>query len=476
MKLAITVAAVLALSAATLRAQSSVQTSVVYPATGAGIQSAISTALASGTKQVYLPCGTTNITSTISLTNGGYALIGCGSGGNNTGSTQPATLLQWTGSCGSSDVINVLGTASNRLDKIVFENMIVDAGNCARSAFRLEKIDQTEFHNVRFRNGATASFYEVDATGTQFINAACGVSPSYCVVFDWGTGGMRWFGGSLENNNVTMNSAVPLILITGANNGMDFYGIEEDATPTVNNLFGGFVQITGFDTNSPFTASMGTPSGGAGAPSDVNFWDFKMFYDIGSTAAAQGTNAGADAFVTGTATNPSTNVHFYAGTDLGLGIGKYSIEADHTSNLTVEDFASSGHTISGASTLNMTANPAFVGLRFVTSGSDVARVTGAGAGNQLDITQGNAGLLATNGSLSVGSHLNQSAAAQFAGTCTLGTNCVISFVSHFGSTPVCVGTDQTSANAVKSAPTVSGVTFTGTGTDVIAWVCVGNPN
>src|SRR5580704_14162750 len=97
MKLLLRVASVLALSAVTLGAQSSVQTSVVYPGTGAGIQCAISTALASGSKQVYLPCGTTDITSTISLTSGGFALIGCGSGGNNTGSTQPATLLQWTG-------------------------------------------------------------------------------------------------------------------------------------------------------------------------------------------------------------------------------------------------------------------------------------------------------------------------------------------------------------------------------------------
>jgi hypothetical protein len=72
--------------------------------------------------------------------------------------------------------------------------------------------------------------------------------------------------------------------------------------------------------------------------------------------------------------------------------------------------------------------------------------------------------------------LNQTASSSFAGTCTLGTSCAITFSTAYTSTPVCVGTDQTAAEAVRAAPTASGVTFTGTGTDVIAWMCIGNPN
>ena len=72
--------------------------------------------------------------------------------------------------------------------------------------------------------------------------------------------------------------------------------------------------------------------------------------------------------------------------------------------------------------------------------------------------------------------INQSAATKFAGTCTLGTSCVITFATAYTSTPVCIGTDQTAIAAVKSAPSNTGVTFTGTGTDVIAWACFGNPN
>jgi hypothetical protein len=480
MKLLLRVASVLALSAVTLGAQSSVQTSVVYQGTGAGIQCAISTALASGSKQVYLPCGTTDITSTISLTSGGFALIGCGSGGNNTGSTQPATLLQWTGSCGSSDVINVLGTLSNRLDKIIFENMIVDAANCARSAIRMEKIDTAELHNVKVRNGATTSFYEVDATGTVFYNVDCGVSPSYCFVFDFGTGGFQWYGGGVENDDVTVTTSAcaggcPLIWIGGAINDMIFSGVETDATQTANSQFGGFLQITGYAGNSPFTASMGTPAGGSGAPNNLTFIGTSYWYQPSSVVAAQG----ADVLVTGgSSVRPSTNIHFYSPFFNGLNIGKYSIQANFTSNLTIEDGNSTGHTVSGASTLNMTANPAFVAMRFVTSGTDVARVTGAGAGFQMDATQGAQGAFALNNNISVGLHLNQGVANTFAGTCTLGTNCNVSFSSSYSPNhpPVCVGTDQTGANPVKSVPTTSGVSFAGTGTDVIAWVCVGNPN
>lgn len=62
------------------------------------------------------------------------------------------------------------------------------------------------------------------------------------------------------------------------------------------------------------------------------------------------------------------------------------------------------------------------------------------------------------------------------GTCTIGTNCTVTFGTAFTATPVCIGTDQTTAAAVKAVPGTSGVTLTGTGADVIAWACFGNPN
>jgi hypothetical protein len=62
------------------------------------------------------------------------------------------------------------------------------------------------------------------------------------------------------------------------------------------------------------------------------------------------------------------------------------------------------------------------------------------------------------------------------GTCSVGTNCVIKFATPFSLIPVCVATDQTAPNPVKAAPSKSGVTFKGTNADVLAWVCIGDPD
>ncbi len=64
-------------------------------------------------------------------------------------------------------------------------------------------------------------------------------------------------------------------------------------------------------------------------------------------------------------------------------------------------------------------------------------------------------------------------------TCTLGTSCAVTLTGSaaFSSSSSyrCSGTDATAANAVRVNQTSgSAVTFTGTGTDVISYVCVGN--
>lgn len=71
---------------------------------------------------------------------------------------------------------------------------------------------------------------------------------------------------------------------------------------------------------------------------------------------------------------------------------------------------------------------------------------------------------------------SQGANGDVAGTCTLGTNCAITFTNAYASAPSCVANDTTAANAVKSSPSTSGVTFTGTGTDVLTYICIGKPN
>lgn len=83
---------------------------------------------------------------------------------------------------------------------------------------------------------------------------------------------------------------------------------------------------------------------------------------------------------------------------------------------------------------------------------------------------------------SKGQHFtNQAAASDMAGTCTFSsTTCTVTFTTAYTATPSCVANDRTAAAPIQSAPTTANVVFTGgTGagaTDVINYVCVGNPN
>lgn len=75
-----------------------------------------------------------------------------------------------------------------------------------------------------------------------------------------------------------------------------------------------------------------------------------------------------------------------------------------------------------------------------------------------------------------GGALKPLAFSQF-GSCTLGTNCAVTLSPAYTNTTTyqCSATDQTAAAAVKVVNTsASVVTFTGTGTDVISYVCTGN--
>jgi hypothetical protein len=64
-------------------------------------------------------------------------------------------------------------------------------------------------------------------------------------------------------------------------------------------------------------------------------------------------------------------------------------------------------------------------------------------------------------------------------TCTLGTSCAVTLTGSAAFTTAssyrCTATDATAANAVRvNQASGTSVTFTGTGTDVINFVCIGN--
>lgn len=65
------------------------------------------------------------------------------------------------------------------------------------------------------------------------------------------------------------------------------------------------------------------------------------------------------------------------------------------------------------------------------------------------------------------------------GTVALSSNtATVTFAKPFAVTPSCQVTDQTTPQLVKAAPTATTVVITDTvgASDVVAWVCFGNPN
>lgn len=77
-----------------------------------------------------------------------------------------------------------------------------------------------------------------------------------------------------------------------------------------------------------------------------------------------------------------------------------------------------------------------------------------------------------------GTHIGTNAADKdFSGTCTLiSGSCSVSFHIGYASGVVCVANDTSGAYAVQVVATTSSVAFSGHGADVIAYICVGNPN
>lgn len=98
---------------------------------------------------------------------------------------------------------------------------------------------------------------------------------------------------------------------------------------------------------------------------------------------------------------------------------------------------------------------------------------GHGLAGDVALSKGGINLLQHSANTHVG---YTTANGDVAGVCTLGTSCAITFTNAYVAAPACQGTDQTAIAAVKAAPTTTGVTFTGTGTDVIAYHCDANPN
>jgi hypothetical protein len=287
-------------------------------------------------------------------------------------------------------MISISGTTTDRLDRVVLQDMILDGGGIARYTVRAEKIDTAEMDRVKIRQGATAGLYLVDSTGWKLYNSEFTQCPSYCLVSDWGTGGFAWVGGNVD---VLVANSNPAILIQGAINSWHMQNVELDASQT--GAFAGYIQINGFDTNSSFASA---PPGGAGSPTMVDISDSSFFQHSTASTPAQG----SDIFITGTAANPSRKVVLERDALFGLNISPAAVKVDFTDGPVLRDLVSSGHSVS---TLIFTGNASHVREEFVLAGSDAARCSGPACGNQADIQQKNAGQVSFSGSLEVLSFL-----------------------------------------------------------------------
>src|SRR5205823_6358256 len=276
------------------------------------------------------------------IVHGGISIIGHGM---NDSITNPGTQLEWHGPAGQ-DMVAILGAANARLDRVVFQDLILDGLNVARYTMRAEKIDVAELHRVRLRNGAIASFYAADSTGWKWYDVQLTQCPSYCAVLDWGTGGFYWVGGTID---ILKPNTAPGVLIQGAANAVHIQGLEADASTP--GPFSGFIQINGYDVNSSFP---GASPGGAGAPSLVTITDSSFF----QYSTAPPPSQGAEILVTGTAANPSMKVVLARDYFYGANVSPAAVKVDYTSNVRLIDLYSLGHT---ASTLVATGNAAFIG-------------------------------------------------------------------------------------------------------------------
>jgi len=138
---------------------------------------------------------------------------------------------------------------------------------------------------------------------------------------------------------------------------------------------------------------------------------------------------------------------------------------------------------SAAVAINNTSNAGTGGFIVYEGGSNynTAAFTVSGSGAVVALSNIQAGTASGTGNVVVGNHLNQYAANDFAGLCTMsgGSTCAVSLQHSFSSTAGCVATDQGSNHLNGSCAIATNVcTVTSSSVNSDTWACLvfGNPN
>lgn len=192
---------------------------------------------------------------------------------------------------------------------------------------------------------------------------------------------------------------------------------------------------------------------------------------------------GAGIYLGRKSTGPGMFIADLAGATGGQMLGLFSTlrTSGDMFNITHQTSSYSGRAFS----IDMASTYSGVPFTYAKSGGATVTITNAGQFST-DLATGTAPLVIT--STTPVTNLTAQVRAYKAGTqqtnsyvqfgkCTLGTDCAVTLSPAYTSSSSyqCTGTDQTAAAAVKVVNTSSSVaTFTGTGTDVIAFTCVGN--
>lgn len=297
---------------------------------------------------------------TITIGTGGIKIEGMGL--TNAGSTPFGTRLTYVGSAGS-DMFDVVGSSGSQLDKVGFENLLINGNNSARYDLLVQWANAGTVKDVRFQGAATANTYFQTSIDWKFYNVGwtfCQGSSGtgYCAIWDGGSGNNHIYGGQTEQGAASTN---PQFVFSGSINSFEISGLDFDSCFP----FGGFILIQGQDgANSSFAGAL--TGIGQGRPINLDIHPGFVNYCTGATAAAQG----ADILITdASAAQKPTKIHLHDMQMSGIAAtSQVAIKVDQASDIQINDIISTGHTAGTAATVQTTANSSLIRMQNVASG------------------------------------------------------------------------------------------------------------
>jgi hypothetical protein len=447
--------------------------------------SAALTALGSG-GTLYLGAGTFSFSSGLSTTASNLRIIGAGS---------EKTILSYTGSGIGLQVGNTSAfTYSLHLEG--FELTLASAGNAA-TALKLQDVFSATLMDVKIitvkgGTGTSQIAYNCDGTGnfgTYITWVTPFISGDFLKGVDYtgptstqGCNATTFVGGSIVNTTSPRATGTKGVHYESGNTntawGTDLEGWDIGVQAEANAAGNGPLAFRFESNNTAWKTIAGSNSN--------NF--------TGGSWPSSTISDNATATVYQAVTNGGSNITQLQATQIG---GSTTLAGTFGFTSALGSATDVNFTRLGANTLKLDSELSgqvnFGSLAFASRAGNVGdtndrwRVLGGGemdwgsgtAAPDTTLQRQAAGMLQTTGSFTINTHLNQNAAnGDIAGTVTLSSGTkTVTFVTAFTSTPVCVVSDETAVGAARvSAKSATSITISGGSTDIVDYICVGNPN